>query len=1434
MTVFFHCFVGFLFLLLSLDALPTKPLPLISTESDPDAFIEGYVNVINGNYCESTTDLLITGPDPLILQRFYSSMNGVDGSPNGGWRILPQRFLVVGKGFFAKSYLIRQEPFAWSLALTGECSGGILPYTGWRNEKGWTQAPLKIDAANKAIGIVNTYAKEINGQTNHQSRILRTRGSTCELVLGDGTKRIYQQTTQLPSLLLGEELTSVMASQVWDPEYFLLSQETLPSGNHLLFSYDGEGHLISIEMKNRTQTKTFSWMHFTYNFQNLECRVMIETSDAKSLTYHFSLDNGAYNLVKVEGSHIMPVSYKYKEALVKKTLPEGSFTEIEYENGKAATLKTSHFLSGKPDAIYSFSYGQNTTDVFNALGIQTRYIYDTRFQLTAIERYDHQGHLHRVERKFWGNTQTEMGRLLAKTIEDGHGRVCSYQSFLYDKAGNIVEERLYGNLTGQQDVSLKVSPDGQLLNPDEKECHIKSFEYSSDGFNLLTKAGNVKGCQTLSIYKTNANLLIKKFILSEGVIKKRTFYTYNDDGVCIKTIEDDVSKEEDDQIFNDSITERHMTEIQPKETLPGVGLPLVIIEKALNLKRKQEVLIKKSVNTYDTQSRLISCDTYDARNQYAFTEQKGTEVSGEGQFTARYSYDLLGRKISSTDRFGNSTLFEYDAFDRLTKIIYPEVFDENHNVIRPTMTYTYNLFGHQLTFQDPKGFITTKSYNLRGDPSKIIYPDGSSESFTYDTDGRLHQSLDRDQIMTVYEYDYLGRTVYEETSTVGEKGEISILKKHSYQYSGFRCISECEDKCVKKYSYGAAGRLTSIIEYDNAKDSTDPESRCTEMIYGARGRLYQKKIWFGPEDTDYRLECFEYDRTGNLLKKQIKDAEGRVLYAKGFSYNLHNQCIEEYYLKDNEKQSLKKTSYDTEGEPTNLETRVIFDYTYQNALGQNVLKKSLHGPDGSTTEMEFDALGRIHSIYKKDPAGELLSSQTILYDSSGNKACNIHDHIVDGNRVDSQKNLWVYGPNHRLEEEVEAAGTPFEKRTRLHYDPTGKMVEKTIQGMGGSLLYSYDKSGRLCKIKAQDSKKDRCISNSYIYDEKGNIIAAYSSPKKHVMRTYDAFNQLIQEDIEDGEGSYSLKYAYDRCGRIKEIVLPDQSKIIFSYDALCGRFVKRLSAQDKVLYTHTYDHYDDDSSLDCDPQSCLVHHPRENFQLSNTLLCVLCDLCGKKNLPQGSLRKQNERKDEQGPQSRFEDNLLSQLITLEKPDKTAITFSYDPFGRLLVQKHLNIKNKTKKTLSTSRYFYLGHQEIGSLTKNGEIETLKVPGLNGDQLSPTGIAFELKGKTYLPVHDHSGHVIKLIDSQNRKTVESYQYTAFGQETIYNAQGEVEECSQVGNPWRYAEKRTDQTTGLIFFDFCFYHPTTGKWMNQDPVLHMVLNPVLKLTLYELGYK
>lgn len=70
---------------------------LPSTEADPDSFVNHCVNVINGDYCESALDLEISGPDKLVLQRFYNAKNYMTGQGFGGWRIFSQTLLVTGK-----------------------------------------------------------------------------------------------------------------------------------------------------------------------------------------------------------------------------------------------------------------------------------------------------------------------------------------------------------------------------------------------------------------------------------------------------------------------------------------------------------------------------------------------------------------------------------------------------------------------------------------------------------------------------------------------------------------------------------------------------------------------------------------------------------------------------------------------------------------------------------------------------------------------------------------------------------------------------------------------------------------------------------------------------------------------------------------------------------------------------------------------------------------------------------------------------------------------------------------------------------------------------------------------------------------------------------------------------------------------------------------
>lgn len=1500
--------------------------PLLSTEGDPDSFVQGCVQVLSGEYCEAMTDCLISGPDALILQRFYSRQDPILGREAGGWHILPQRFLVLGKT--GETCVIEGACCVEALAFGGERSGGFLPYRGWREVGGHTKEPLKMDIS-RSIGMVNTYAQEIEGKTNHYNNRLHVKGGMCEMLLGDGSKRIYQRVEHPPTDVLGEEYFPLMASQLQAPEYFLLSQETLPSGNQIFFAYDGAGHLTRIEMCNKLG-KVFSWLQFNYSLEQRAgqyyLRAHIQTSDARDIFYDF-VHQGKYQLTQVSGSHCIPIAYTYQAGkLVKKVGPEGHFLEIVYVGDKVTALKRPQAQTGQGEVFQTFSYGKGYTDVWDARGVKTRYLYDERYQLTGIERYDASDLLYRKERKFWGK-KAKTGWLLARTIEDGQGHIYAYRKLKYDGAGNVILESIYGNLTGKGPVTLRVSEEGKLRNKGE-ECHQKTFEYSKDGYNLLTKVGDCKGSTILYTYQADTNLLIQKFIYEKEKIKRRTFYSYNEDGVRIKTIEDDGSQEEENKIYGWGVTERHITEIQPKSTLPGVGLPEIIQEKAVDLSHRKEVLLKKKVCSYDAQSNLLACLTYAedipiGRESYSYNalgqrisqDKDGViehfsydgvgnqitrfivqanktiqmtydwqdhlievcEIQGDSIARTVHTYDSLGCKTSTTDPWGNTTHYHYDAFQRLTQVLYPEVLDENGQVIRPTFSYAYDIFNNVTQIIDPKGYVITKRYNLRGDPTRISYPDGSYELFKYDLEGSLHRSLTRDQIVTVYEYDYLGRPIYEESSTLQENGRLAFLKNKARRYNGFHCIFEREDDHAREYTLDLAGRIIKISEYPTGLDGYHPEARVTEITYDALDRIHCKKVWFESGTQDYALEYYAYDLLGNISEKRIEDAFGNILLQRYYSYNSQGLCTEEYSLEQGVKKTLVKTFYDPQGKPLSHHNGLdqVTTITMQhclNDLGQNVVRQILTNPLGVETIFEFDALSRICAISKKDATGKLLAAQKHGYDALGNLCYEVHAQIVEGKSIGSQRVEWVYGPMGRLEIAIEAAGTPDARYTYYQYNTLGQRISKQVEGI--TLHYIYNAERRLYKIESQGKES---LSHRYSYDRRGNIVAAHALHGRSIYRSYNVFNQVTKETIKDGEGTYELAYTYDRRGRLKEVTLPDSSKIRYTYDALFGRKVERLSAYGVVLYAHSYDSYDLQGNVlqetflgdigsqkyqyDVNGYKVATFHglgieayerdalgrivavqgevskkytyndlsqltseespfPRmhsydslDNRQAEQLIYNGLNQLIANSKAAFSYDRQGNLlRKVLDGEETHFTYNQLSQLTSLTQ-GQTAWTFAHDAYGRILVEKHLNIKNKYKKTLSTQRYFYIGYQEIGTLSAQGEIETLKIPGIEGSEISLQSIALELHGKTYVPLHDIAHNITHVLDSHNCQVVERYEYTAFGETAIFDAEEQYLHSSHINNPWRFAGKR-QHASGLVNFGLRFYDPSLGRWITPDP--------------------
>jgi hypothetical protein len=121
---------------------------------------------------------------------------------------------------------------------------------------------------------------------------------------------------------------------------------------------------------------------------------------------------------------------------------------------------------------------------------------------------------------------------------------------------------------------------------------------------------------------------------------------------------------------------------------------------------------------------------------------------------------------------------------------------------------------------------------------------------------------------------------------------------------------------------------------------------------------------------------------------------------------------------------------------------------------------------------------------------------------------------------------------------------------------------------------------------------------------------------------------------------------------------------------------------------------------------------------------------------------------------------LNRLTVIQKDD-LQIKYTYDLFNRRLSKEILKQGNKINKVF----FIWDGDKEIGCTDENGKILQLRVLG-DGVGNSEVGAAvlIEIDDRKYIPIHDHRGCVVVLVDAQIKEPVETYRYTAFGEELI----------------------------------------------------------------------
>ena len=218
---------------------------------------------------------------------------------------------------------------------------------------------------------------------------------------------------------------------------------------------------------------------------------------------------------------------------------------------------------------------------------------------------------------------------------------------------------------------------------------------------------------------------------------------------------------------------------------------------------------------------------------------------------------------------------------------------------------------------------------------------------------------------------------------------------------------------------------------------------------------------------------------------------------------------------------MRKYSYDGNGNVTRIDAR-----SYVNA--ENI-----------TVKYEYDSIGRMIYSLETDGNGKTLRYVKNNYDSKNRLTGYSY---YDGNNVRTES--YTYNDNGT----VKTFAASSTDTVTNEYDSLNRITKKTVKNGSGEkqfdIITNYTteedgKTSSLIKDITYDYPEKDDVKYRYEYDNLGNITRIYyrfQNNETTVARyAYDKQNQLILEEVHEGNTVYTLLYIYDTYGNIRKV-----------------------------------------------------------------------------------------------------------------------------------------------------------------------------------------------------------------------------------------------------------------------------------------------------------
>ena len=570
---------------------------------------------------------------------------------------------------------------------------------------------------------------------------------------------------------------------------------------------------------------------------------------------------------------------------------------------------------------------------------------------------------------------------------------------------------------------------------------------------------------------------------------------------------------------------------------------------------------------------VVTLFTYDAQGRLLQTGTLRGSDRDTSQVTS-YSYDGLGRLLSSTDALGHVTSYTYTGGGQqiavtlangLTTVqvrnsaglLVSSTTSGNDTPVRET-DYLYNAAGQQVAMIDPDGGVSYTFYDGFGRVSGTVDPTGAMTGYVYDLGQLVTQTTQ-----------YATRV---DTSGWIDNGELTaslptvlpvptasandLVTRTIYDGEGRVAATIAPDNTVTAYQYDGAGNLVASRQY-----ALPASSDAIDQIWNSTGGNPSVIQYAIPTSPDDRVTLSIYDADNRPVASI--DSAGTV---RTVSYdNLGNVIATSTYAT-----TLNADQFAQLEASCNMATlRTLLGSTSQTIYDAQNLPVATIGADGKVTVNSYDAAGKL--LATQAFATALTSAQLIQLGAAPTLAALLADIAPSAG---DQTTLTIYDA---LEHPL-ATIAPDGSVTTTVYDANGNATAYTVYAtaLTAADFASLGLTPTFAQLQAVLHAGAGDQATLTIYDANDRPIASVDPAGQVTVTAYDAAGRVtssrvyataldatqitdlgttptwaqLQADLTDSGTDQITLTVYDASGNIVGTVDAEGNVVITRYDAL--------------------------------------------------------------------------------------------------------------------------------------------------------------------------------------------------------------------------------------------------------------------------------------------